>query len=427
MPDDNESLSQFHEEHRRIFEELRRQQILGRKPSANPRAIILCGQPGSGKSEQIPTVMQEFSDSGAVLIDKTQTQGYTQSLFDEALHGRFNIVMKETLSSGEVLKNLREKGYTTSVYVVSAHESESLLSLYQKYEGQLAARGIGDKPNVTKHDEIYKKMPEALQRIEDEGLAYEVVIRDRKGKEIYRNHQSNGIWEREPQSSQALEETRNREWTPEEVAKYQEDWQHVIGSMYARGASREEINEADRVRTRCLKGIRTLPQEKIAELNKVEESEIEAAVSLLKNSRSLDNSSFRGYEASAQQNDTLDVLDQIKKNVQESKTALEKLKQAGLSPEKDITKNKIVRPGQFPNLKGAEVISRTKDTLTLVKGRSLFIYELKRLELKAPALGQPGEKLDLRWPSGQEKAQGTQAIEREQHHIRVRTQQEDMK
>ena len=148
---------------------------------------------------------------------------------------------------------------------------------------------------------------------------------------------------------------------------------------------------------------------------------------MLKNPRSLDNSSFRGYEASAQQNDTLDVLDQIKRNVQESKTALEKLKQAGLSPDKDITKNKIVRQGQFPNLKGAEVISRTKDTLTLVKGRSLFIYELKRLELKAPALGQPGEKLDLRWPAGQEKAQGTKALERDQHHSRVRTQQEDMR
>lgn len=197
--------------------------------------------------------------------------------------------------------------------------------------------------------------------------------------------------------------------------------------MSERGASRKELEEVSQIRSRCMKSIKNESQEKIAELNKVEENEIESAVSLLKNPRSLDNSSFRGYEASAQQNDTLDVLDQIKKNVQESKTALEKLKQAGLSPEKDITKNKIVRPGQFPNLKGAEVISRTKDTLTLVKGRSLFIYELKRLELKAPALGQPGEKLDLRWPAGQEKARGAKALEREQHHSRVRTQQEEIR
>ena len=142
------------------------------------------------------------------------------------------------------------------------------------------------------------------------------------------------------------------------------------------------------------------------------QNEIEAAVSLLKNSRSLDNSSFRGYEASAQQNDTLDVLDQIKKNVHESKTALEKLKQAGLSPEKDITKNKIVRQGQFPNLNGAEVISRTEDTLTLVKGRSLFIYELKRLELKAPA---------------RRKRKARERLNETSTTNRVRAQQDDMK
>ena len=417
----------MYEDHNRIIEELNRQQISERKALAKPKAVILCGQPGSGRSLQIPMLMQEFSASGAVLLDESQRQDKPQSLFEEALHGKKNLVINATLPNSVLLKNLREEGYTTSIYVVSAHERESLLSLYQKNEGQLATRGIGDKPKLAEHDEIYSKLPDTLQRIEDEGLSDEIVIRDRKGNEKYRNHQANGRWENEPQSSQALESSRNRAWTAEEIANYQEDWQRVIRSMYARGASPKEIDEAERVRDHCLKSIRTFPQEKIAELNKVEENEIESAVSLLKNPRSLDNSSFRGYESSPQQNDTLDMLDQIKKNVQESKTALEKLKQAGLSPEKDITKNKIVRPGQFQNLKGAEVISRTKDTLTLVKGRSLFIYELKRLELKAPALGQPGEKLDLRWPSGQEKARGTIALERDQHHSRVRSQSEDMK
>ena len=417
----------MYEDHNRIIEELNRQQISERKALAKPKAVILCGQPGSGRSLQIPMLMQEFSASGAVLLDESQRQDKPQSLFEEALHGKKNLVINATLPNSVLLKNLREEGYTTSIYVVSAHERESLLSLYQKNEGQLATRGIGDKPKLAEHDEIYSKLPDTLQRIEDEGLSDEIVIRDRKGNEKYRNHQANGRWENEPQSSQALESSRNRAWTAEEIANYQEDWQRVIRSMYARGASPKEIDEAERVRDHCLKSIRTFPQEKIAELNKVEENEIESAVSLLKNPRSLDNSSFRGYESSPQQNDTLDMLDQIKKNVQESKTALEKLKQAGLSADKDITKNKIVSPGQFPNVKGAEVISRTKDTLTLVKGRSLFIYELKRLELKAPALGQPGEKLDLRWPSGQEKARGTIALEREQHHSRVRSQNEAMK
>ena len=428
MLDMNEQSNHMYENHSQIIEELKRHQISESKASWTPKAIILCGQPGSGRSTQMPKIMQEFSESGAVLLDESQMQDkLQQSLFDEALHGKINLVIKATLPNRGMLKKFREEGYSTSVYVVSAHESESLLRLYQKYESQLAERGIGDKPKLAEHDEIYTRLPEMLQHIEEEVLTDEVVIRDSKGNEIYRNHQANGIWKNERQSSQALEDSRNREWTAEEFGNYQEDWQKVIESMKTRGASQKEIDEAERVRDRCLKSIRRLPPEKVAELNKVEENEIESAVSLLKNPRSLDNSSFRGYESSPQQNDTLDMLEQIKKKVQESKTALEKLKKAGLSPEKDITKNKIVRPGQFPSLKGAEVISRTKDTLTLVKGRSLFIYELKRLELKAPAIGQPGEKLDLRWLSGQEKARGTIAIEREQHHSRVRSQSEDMK
>ena len=217
---------------------------------------------------------------------------------------------------------------------------------------------------------------------------------------------------------------KKRKWTPAEISKYQEDWNVLIKMMIDAGASGKELGAVAKIRDNCLKNLKIVSQEKIAEINKADENKIESAVSLLKNPRSPDNSSFRGYETSAQQNDTLDMLEQIKKNLRENKISLEKLKQAGLS-DKDITKNKIVRQGQFPNLKGAEVISRTKDTLTLVKGRSLFIYELKRLELKAPATGKTGEKLDLKWQSGQEKAQASQSIKREQHQSRSRRQQED--
>ena len=223
--------------------------------------------------------------------------------------------------------------------------------------------------------------------------------------------------------SQAQE---NQKWTAKEILKYHDDWNALIKSMSKNEFSWKELNHVIQERNRCLKNLKTAPQEKIIEINKVEENEIESAVSLLKNPRSPDNSSFRGYETSSQQNDTLDILEQIKKNLRENKNSLEKLKQAGLS-EKDITKNKIVRPGQFTNLKGAEIISRTKETLTLIKGRSLFIYELKRLELKAPAVGQVGEKLDLKWPSGREKAQASKAFEIKKYHSRGRSQQEAIK
>ena len=456
MPDDNEIFSLTHEEHRRIFEALKAQHVEGQRASRKPQAIILLGQPGSINNGLMTSITENLPDKNFVMIEDEQlrrqhpkyeqsamendslvleqitadVQDWKKSLIQTAMKGQLNLVIRDSQAVGENLKRLRENGYTSSIYVVSAHERESILSLYQKYEGEIATQGYSERPQISEHDKSYEALPETVRKIEREKSADEIIISDMQGQIFYRNGLKNNEWIRTPEAVKTLEETRNRAWTPEEISKYQEDWNAVMNKMTERGASKQELEEVSQVRNRCLKSLKTVSQEKIAEMNKVEENEIESAVSLLKNPRSLDNSSFRGYEASAQQNDTLDVLDQIKKNVQESKTALEKLKQAGLSPDKDITKNKIVKQGQFPNLKGAEVISRTKDTLTLVKGRSLFIYELKRLELKAPALGalgQPGERLDLRWPAGQEKAQGTKALEREQHHSRARSQSEDMK
>ena len=457
MAENNENFSLTHEEHRRIFEELKRQHLEGRKASRKPQAIILLGQPGSVTDSLMTSITQNFSDKNFVMINgekirkqhpkyeqsavendiavlgqiTAEVQNCEKSLIQTAIKGQLNLVIKdshwEAVAVSETLKRFSENGYTNSIYLISAHERESILSLYQEHEERIATKGYSERPRISEHDKSYEALSEIVRRIEVKKSADEIIISDSRGQIFYHNGLKNNEWTQKPEAAKTLEENRNRAWTAEEISKYQEDWNVVINKMTERGASRKELEEVAQVRNRCLKSLKIVSQEKIAELNKVEENEIESAVSLLKNPRSLDNSSFRGYEASAQQNDTLDVLEQIKKNVQENKIALEKLKQAGLSPEKDIMKNKIVKQGQFPNLKGAEVISRTKDTLTLIKGRNLFIYELKRLELKAPALGNPGEKLDLRWPTGQEKARVTQALEREQHHSRARSQHEGIK
>ena len=82
----SEELSSLsHEEHRRIFETLKEQYFSGCKPSKNPRAVIVCGQPGSGRSSQISTITHECSDSGVVVIDEAQTQGYTKNLLESVV------------------------------------------------------------------------------------------------------------------------------------------------------------------------------------------------------------------------------------------------------------------------------------------------------------------------------------------------------
>ena len=104
----------------------------------------------------------------------------------------------------------------------------------------------------------------------------------------------------------------------------------------------------------------TQEQEQIAQVNKADLNELESATALLKNQRATDNTTFKGYEVTPQQNDTLDLLEQIKKHVQADKAAMAKLESAGLSPEKDITVHKVARPGKFfsAETQGLEVVSR---------------------------------------------------------------------
>lgn len=124
---------------------LKSQQDSEQKASSKLRAIIVCGQPGSGRSSQMPKIMQEFSESGAVLLEESQIPAPSRSLFEGALQGKINLIIETTLPNRGVLKTLREEGYSTKVCVVSAHERESLLRQYQKYEGKIATLGIGDK------------------------------------------------------------------------------------------------------------------------------------------------------------------------------------------------------------------------------------------------------------------------------------------
>ena len=86
MSDSNEIFSITHEEHRRIFEELKRQHLEGRKASRTPQAIILLGQPGSVSDGLMTSITQNFPDKDFVLIDegnlRRQHQKYEQSAME---------------------------------------------------------------------------------------------------------------------------------------------------------------------------------------------------------------------------------------------------------------------------------------------------------------------------------------------------------
>ena len=76
--------------------------------------------------------------------------------------------------------------------------------LYERYETQIEARGIGDKPKISEHDEIYRVLSSTLQKIEDEKLVDELSIIDRDGRINYRNELKINEWTQKPEAVKAL-------------------------------------------------------------------------------------------------------------------------------------------------------------------------------------------------------------------------------
>ena len=292
------------------------------------------------------------------------------------------------------------------------------LSLRKSEKDLTAARSMADALPDRSVSASYYSVFHAAQAL---FLQYQLVDGSRKG----RGHRSG--------TSRFSEKfVRSGIFSPElgkilgQLERLRNDADYSIQENITREDARESVQMAEKFTQSIQKHIRDQQQKQKQELtpqgeecpaalNPADIAELDAATALLKNQRATDNATFKGHEITPQQNDTLDLLEQIKKHVQADKAAMAKLESAGLSPEKDITVHKVARPGKFfsKETQGLEVISRTRDSLMLIRGRCLFIYELKLLELQAPAQGIPGEKLDLEWPKTQEKARGAQAQEQE--------------
>jgi len=130
-------------------------------------------------------------------------------------------------------------------------------------------------------------------------------------------------------------------------------------------------------------------------INQETEKRISDAASLLNRPRTLDNSSFKGRVLSHQENETLDLIEILKRNLANDKQALAKINSAASVQEG--------KPGIGP-LRGCEVVARTEQSAILLKGRHLYVYSLKLLDLEPNVKLETGQTLDLAWARGNEKA-----------------------
>ncbi len=238
---DKDVLSQ--EDHLRVFkEEILSEYRLSEKTSLEtPKAIILAGQPGSGKGGLASTARAElhgdvvtvdpdalrdyhpgvdgfrhetpYTWSGRTHTDASQ---WADELLDATVSSKKNLIFDTTLSNGqwasELIKDLQTKGYDVEVRAVASSKLESELGVDQRFSDKLEAEAYGRHVPEGARDAIYGKLPASLDTIHAQTDA-PIRIFNREGIELYDSR----IDQRAP--GRVLEEAREARLKDPEITR----------------------------------------------------------------------------------------------------------------------------------------------------------------------------------------------------------------
>ena len=216
-----------------------------------PKAILLGGQPGSGKTALAAETMQEFRTKGGAIVidadrmreenphykqisredpqnaaDRTQEEAgeWAARLTMTAAENRRNLIVDGTMRSPENIQvlatRLSDAGYDVEARVMAVNAETSMTRARLRFEEQVAERGTGRFVNREQHDNAYSGMVETVRALERDKLANSVRLYDANQRMIYENRLERGEWQRNPEAVQALERERTREWTHAERRDY---------------------------------------------------------------------------------------------------------------------------------------------------------------------------------------------------------------
>ena len=248
------------DEHEAIRKSNARIELADALSAAKPKAIVLAGQPGSGKNGLTKAAMAEFEQSGgAVIVDtdllranhpeyatlnhaddrtaaafvQTDAGKWADELIIDASDGRRNLIIDGTLKNPnnavQLCRDLKAKGYEIEIRALAVAKEDSLAGVYGRYEVQKETKGAGRWVDERIHNSAYDGLPRSLKAIERENCADRMVVyqrgKDRSPPIIM--HSGHG-------SADALIAERSRERIPEELAARSQLWKETAARIRAR-------------------------------------------------------------------------------------------------------------------------------------------------------------------------------------------------
>ena len=253
-----------------------------------PKAIIIAGQPGSGKGGLTGVARKEFEGEGHVEIDTDELRGYhpkypelqkedlrtaaghvqkdagewADDLREKAMSERRNLIIDGTLKSPDsalrMCQELKDAGYEVEIRVMAVRDDVSKQGIYGRYEDAYAdyMNGVeGAQPPrwvpEYLHDEAYGGVVESLEEIDKAQVADRVSVyrRDPMGRtpegerlppqEVsttdYRKH---GEKQTKPQDEVGSERSRRR--SPQEQEAYDKECSRICDLIEKRDPTLSE-------------------------------------------------------------------------------------------------------------------------------------------------------------------------------------------
>lgn len=205
----------------------------------HPRALLLGGQPGAGKSTLqrrllplLPEGTVGYDDDDLLRLApdyewamSADDRAASRSLAGQVggLHGlamehirasRVDVVCGHSLGRADQaaswVKGFRDAGYRVEVAFVATHASHSRFAIVDRHARARTHQGFGRWVSEARHDRLYLGVPNTVEFLETHRLADSVYVLSRDGEVLYADHRRDDGREKEPFGRIALEAERGR-------------------------------------------------------------------------------------------------------------------------------------------------------------------------------------------------------------------------
>ena len=218
--------------------------IFGFTPERSPRAFVLGGQPGAGKTG-LQKIMSQQCHNNLIIINADEfrelhpdfkhlqakygkdsvdytgsfTGRMTEELIEMLKTEQYNVLVEGTLRTADVplrtCSSFKECGYTVTLAIMAVKPEISYLSTIMRYENMIAEGKTPRATSKSSHDKVVAAIPDNLRRIYDSHSFDNIVIYDRDGKCLYDLSE-----EEQVSPDTVIKEVFNRKWTQHEFEQF---------------------------------------------------------------------------------------------------------------------------------------------------------------------------------------------------------------